>query len=104
MKMWGMKRFTRGGHRFIFKVRFVSSLTYNTPYENIYVCVCVYIYIYKRKRQGRREERRGGEEEGRRREEEKEEERRRSKCIASKNKNPTLRMWGTRTPHLGCGE
>ena len=21
-----------------------------------------------------------------------------------KNKNPTLRMWGTRTPHLGCGE
>ena len=20
------------------------------------------------------------------------------------NKNPTLRMWGTRTPHLGCGE
>ena len=20
------------------------------------------------------------------------------------NKNPTLRMWGTRTPHKGCGE
>ena len=41
------------------------------------------------RRQGRRKERRGG---GRRRGEE--EERRRSKCIASKNKNPTLRMWG----------
>ena len=25
-------------------------------------------------------------------------------CVLSKNKNPTLRMWGTRTPHLGCGE
>jgi hypothetical protein len=24
--------------------------------------------------------------------------------MLKKNKNPTLRMWGTRTPHLGCGE
>ncbi len=24
--------------------------------------------------------------------------------VSLKNKNPTLRMWGKRTPHLGCGE
>ena len=24
--------------------------------------------------------------------------------LPAKNKNPTLRIWGTRTPHLGCGE
>ena len=39
------------------------------------------------------EAKREREEEGRRKEGE---ERRRSKCIASKNKNPTLRMWGMR--------
>ena len=25
-------------------------------------------------------------------------------AVPKENKNPTLRMWSTRTPHLGCGE
>ena len=43
------------------------------------------------------EAKREREEEGRRKEGE---ERRRSKCIASKNKNPTLRMWGIKCRKL----